>query len=189
MAKKKTILRDELKITGSGLYCYMPFERLDKNKKAVFKIGLATNSLNQRLEQYHTYFPLGVYMVAFLENPPIPKKLRSKEKETPTKQHYLAIEKFILNYIDEHGGKRIFSTTRIKNKNHLGEGETEWEYTNEKIIHEAFSEAHKKFGGNLKLFYLEGLDPETNKLTSINDIARANESEKPNYAGKIIFRF
>ena len=111
--KKITVLRDELKIKGSGLYCYMPFERLDKNKKAVFKIGLATNSFNQRLEQYHTYFPLGVYMCAFLENPPIPKKLSSKEKETPTKQHYLAIEKFIYLHAFENNFINSASVTEV----------------------------------------------------------------------------
>lgn len=62
--KKVTILNDELKIKGGGLYCYMPFEKLDKHKKAVFKIGLAID-FNSRTEIYHTYYPNGVYMVAF----------------------------------------------------------------------------------------------------------------------------
>lgn len=186
MSKKITVVRDELELKGGGLYCFMPFERIDKKKKAVFKIGLATN-FNSRLEQYHTYFPNGVYMVAFLENPPLPKVLRSKPKETPTKQHYLAIEKFIFNNVVENGGKRLYSTTRVKNPNADKEGETEWVYTNEVIIHNAFLEAKKKYGGNLKLFYLEGIDPNTNKLTSINELAKQLEDKTPNYTGKIIY--
>ena len=31
-------------------------------------------------------------------------------------------------------------------------GETEWFYTDEKIIHEAFTEAHKEFGGRLEKY-------------------------------------
>ncbi len=187
MSKKATVVRDELNLKGGGLYCFLPFERIDKNKKAVFKIGLATNSFNTRIEQYHTYFPNGVYMVAFLENPPVPKRLRSRPNETPKKQHYLAIEKFIFDNVVDNGGKRLYSTTRTKNKNANNEGETEWVYTNEKIIHNAFNDAKDKYGGNLKLFYLEGLDPDTNKFTSINEIAKANENTRPNCTGKIIF--
>ncbi len=184
--KKQTIVRDELNVKGGGLYAYMPFERLDSYHKAVFKIGMAAD-FNKRTEQYHTYFPLGVYMVAFLENPPVPRNTRRNQNETPTKAHYLKIEKFVLNYLDKHNAKMIHSTTRVKNPNVDKEGQTEWVYTNETLIHEAFTAAKKQFGGKLKLFYLEGLDPVTNKFTSINDIAKANEQSKPNYTGKIIF--
>jgi len=45
MSKKVTVVRDELDLKGGGLYCFLPFERIDKHKKAVFKIGLATNKL------------------------------------------------------------------------------------------------------------------------------------------------
>ena len=111
-------MQDELNITGGGIYCYMPYERLDKFKKAVFKIGLAID-FRSRTEQYNTYFPQGVYMVAFLIDPLIPKRLRGK-KDVTKKSYYLTIEKFVLNYIDTHGGKRILSSTRIKNINEDG---------------------------------------------------------------------
>ena len=195
--KKVTVIRDELKLTGGGLYCYMPFERLDKFKKAVFKIGLAID-FNSSTEQYHTLFPTGVCMVAFLQNPPIPRAmLRSytkeqkeqldKGKNSMKRIHYQKIEKFILDYVDTHGGKRIHSTTRVKNPNERNEGETEWTYTNDTIVHEAFDEAHKKYGGTLHSFYLEGLDPNTMEFTSINQIATQKEKTKPSYVGKIIF--
>lgn len=186
MSKKKTVIRDELELKGGGIYCFMPYERLDAKHKAIFKIGMAIN-FNSRTESYHTYFPLGVYMCAFLEDPPVPRKTRTREERTK-KSHYLTVESFILKYIDAHGGQRIMSTTRTRNKNANKEGETEWTYTNEDVIHEAFTEAHKKFNGKLKLFYLEGLDPESGKFTTINDIAKSNEQTKPHYAGKIIFK-
>jgi hypothetical protein len=69
---KYTVIRDELKLTGGGLYCFMPFAKLDRHKKAVFKIGLALD-LSNRTENYHTYFPNGVYMVAFLNQIPARK--------------------------------------------------------------------------------------------------------------------
>ena len=195
--KKATVVRDELKLKGGGLYCYMPFERLDKHKKAVFKIGMATD-FNHRTEGYHTYFPEGVYMVAFLQNPPVPRGLlrrytkEEKEKLDKGKNslkriHYMIIEKFVFDYVNTHGGKRIHSTTRVKNLNVENEGETEWTYTDELIVHEAFDEAHKIYGGNLHTYFLDGSDPSTNKFTSINQIATEREKEKPNYIGKIIF--
>ena len=185
--KKITVVGDELQLKKGGLYCYMPYENVDAKNKAVFKIGLAIN-FEKRTENYHTYFPLGVYMLDFLEAPPVPKATRLTQAVTK-KSHYITIESFILKYIDTHGGKRVYSSTRIKNPNLEKLGETEWSYTNENIIHEAFNQAHKKYGGTLHAFYLEGIDPTTNKLTTINDIAKENEKHKPNYIGKNYFPY
>jgi hypothetical protein len=182
--RKETVVKDDLNIKGGGVYCFMPFSSLDKNNKAVFKIGMSMN-FSSRTEAYHTYFPLGVYMVAFLENP---KMIQTRSKSTITrKQLFLKAEKWIMNYIEDNGGKRIKSTTRVQNANVDNEGDTEWFYTNEDLIHEAFTEAEKKFNGEKHLFYLEGLDPITNRFTSINDIAKKDENKKPNYTGKIIY--
>ena len=185
MSKKYTVIKDELNLKGGGLYCYLPFGNLDKHKKAIFKVGLAMN-FNNRTEQYHTYFPLGVYMIAFLEEPPIPKKTR-RNKELSKKEQYIKIENFIMDYLTEHKATRVYSTTRTQKLNAKNEGKTEWFYSNEDLIHEAFTEAKKKFGGDLKLFYLEGLDPETGEFSSINEAHKKEERQKPNYVGKIIF--
>lgn len=182
--KKETVLDDILRITGKGLYAIMPFEKLDRKKKAVFKIG-QTTSFRNRFDQYHTYFPKGVYYVAFLQNPPIPKPTRRNPDETPTVSQLLKIEKFILNRIEDLGGEPIYSTTRVQNQNQDKEGKTEWIYTNEQSVHIAFQDAHKKFGGQLHLFYLEGFDPLTQEFSSIND--NKNETQKPNYIGQIVY--
>ena len=186
--RKVTVIRDELKLKGGGLYCYMPFERLDQHKKAVFKIGMAID-FSKRTEGYHTYFPEGVYMVAFLQNPPVPRGLlRSytqeqkakleKGKGSMKKIHYMTIEKFILDYVDTHGGKRIHSTTRMKNLNEDKKGETEWTYTSDNVVNEAFDAAHKLYGGTLHSLFLDG----------INQTAAEKERSKPTYTGKIIFQ-
>lgn len=31
MSKKVTVVRDELDLKGGGLYCFLPFERIDKH--------------------------------------------------------------------------------------------------------------------------------------------------------------
>ena len=185
MSKKYTVVRDELNLKGGGLYCYLPFGNIDKHHKAIFKVGLAMNFKN-RTEQYHTYFPLGVYLVAFLEEPRVPMKTRNK-KEITKKEQYIKIENFIMDYLTKEGATSVHSTTRTKNQNDKKEGKTEWFYTNENLIHEAFDEAKNKFGGDLKLFYLEGIDPETGKYTSINEAFKKEEKKTPNYVGKIIF--
>ena len=33
-----TVIRDELNIHNGGIYCFMPFDRLDVHSKAVFKV-------------------------------------------------------------------------------------------------------------------------------------------------------
>jgi hypothetical protein len=185
MSKKYTVVFDELNLRGGGLYCFLPYENLDKHSKAIFKIGVAMN-FRSRIEQYHTYFPNGVYMVAFLEEPPVPIKTRSKKNITK-KELFIKIENFIMNYLAVNGAKRVYATTRIIRLNENKEGQTEWFYTNEDLIHEAFTEAKKEFGGETKLFFLEGIDPNTNKFISINDAIKKKENQKPNYVGKIVF--
>ena len=183
--KKATVVRDELKINGSGLYCILPFANLDKDEKAVFKVGLAIN-LNHRIESYHTSYPLGVYICAILSNPPLPPQTRGRS--ITRKVLLTIIESFLFTYIENHGGKRIYSTTRIKKMNENKEGITEFFYTDEFLIHEAFSAGKAKFGGDLHLYLLEGFDEETGKMTSINNTANEDEKIKPNYTGKIIFK-
>lgn len=174
---KYTVIRDDLKLKGGGLYAFMPFEKLDANGRAVFKIGLALD-LSNRTEQYHTYFPLGVYMVAFLNEIPARKYLRSMKKDMTTKELYLEIEKFIFNTVIKNGGKRLHSTTRVKNQNNKMEGQTEWVYCSVDDIHKAFSEAQVKFGGDVNTFDLNGINATAQQ--SIN-------SQKKKYIGEIIY--
>jgi len=116
MSRKKSVLVDELNIKDSGVYCFFPFSTLDKNDKGVFKIGIAKKSIYKRSEQYHTYFPMGFYYVAFLENARVPIKTRNKQETTIYKQ-YREIEKFITDYLIKHGANPIRTTARILHKN------------------------------------------------------------------------
>jgi hypothetical protein len=176
MSKKHTVLRDELMIKGGGVYCFLPFDNIDKFGNAVFKIGVAID-FNSRTEQYHTYYPLGVYFVAFLKEPRTPIHLRGK-KQITTKEQYLKIEKYVLEYLVDHGGENIKSTTRTRELNEKLEGKTEWVYAGEKLIHKAFVEAQKNYGGEVMLYSLKG----------INKKAVNKEKIIPNYEGKIIYK-
>jgi len=68
MSKKYTIVYDELQKRGKEFYCFLPYSNLDKHHKSILKIGM-TLDFGSRIEQYLTYFPNGVYMFAFLEEP------------------------------------------------------------------------------------------------------------------------
>ena len=149
MPLKENVIRDRLLITGNGVYCYLPYEKLDKDNKAVMKIGITTDTFSRRVEQYHTYYPLGVLLVGFLEI--APKKL-GRSWTT----YYKEIETFIFKKMKELGAKQIESTTRIK--------PTEWFYCDEKQVRDAFKLAEQEFGGNLHLFHLKNINRDANRL-------------------------
>ena len=185
-----------IKKDEGGLYSILPFERLDKDKKAVFKVGLA-DSFDKRFEGYHTDFPLGFYYKNLLASPTKgiedkPKKKTETDKEvkkpklTPDekrqlrinerKKYYRKIETAIFKDIEEHGGDRVKATTRIRNADENG-GDTEWFYTDEKTLDNAFKNAYKIYGGrNLE-----------NSLSHINRTATKNKREAT-YTGEIHFK-
>ena len=201
--KKMTVVGDSLKLRGKGgVYAVLPYEQLDDKNKAIFKIGMTTNYI-KRFEQMHLYFPEGVYFVNILSDPEVPewtkKQITQWKKEhnaeppsmqTKKSLFYKSIEEFIFNYVEDHGAKRIYATTRVIKPDSDDKGITEWVYTNEDIIHEAFVKAHETFiGGKLQTFYLHGLDPDTNEeVESINVLAQQRSKELPNFTGKVIFR-
>ena len=149
MSRKENVIRDELKIKGDGFYCFFPFERLDKYHKGIFKIGYTTNTNSNRVENYHTYFSLGVYVIASLEN------LYSKGivRNGYTKDmFYRTIEDHLFRILERSGAEPINTTTRV-----MRESKSEWFYTNVKTIHNAFIEISNQYGGDLKLFNLRGV--------------------------------
>ena len=154
----------ELGVKKDGIYCIFPFDSFDKHKKGCFKIGIATSgTFYNRLEQgYHTYYPMGFYYVAFLENP-------TKEKQGRTHlSYYRAIERYIFDNIE---GENVFTNART-----VKEGRTEWIYTNLKCIYAAFELAFEKFGGKQSTIHIVKFDKNTFK----------NE-QPPYFQGKINF--
>jgi hypothetical protein len=179
-----------LKKNEGGLYSILPYERLNRGK-ALFKVGLADN-FDKRFENYHTDYPIGFYIKNLLASPtkhkedfkvkPIYEGLRpSPEEKTVAKKatniKYLKhVEKFVFKEIKENGGKQLRTTTRVREANENG-GVSEWFYTNERTLDNAFKEAKEKFGGkNLE-----------NHLKNINEIADKNQ-KKSNYKAEIYYK-
>ena len=178
MRSKKITVLDEMGLKGGGIYCILPYERLDNQKKAVFKVGLASN-LRSRMEQHHTDYPLGFYYTAILENPLLSVKPKdTTEEKKATSRLLKKVEKYVFNEIENLGGQKIHSTTRVTNLNEKGEGATEWYYTNEDTIHQAFVNASIKFGGKLDISH----------LNDINKTAAQTEKRKKKYLAEIIYK-
>ena len=174
--RKVNVLMDELgysKTTG-GLYCIYPFANLKESptmkgddRKGCFKLGMTSTSFVQRMDSYHTAFPVGVFYFAFLGDIPIPPGTRARPRPTK-KSWYLKAETFLFKTMVELGGERIYSTARIKELgiNVDAGGVSEYFYCSLGQIHEAFNKVWAKFGGDLKLFNAENPGDDFNKMNS-----------------------
>lgn len=164
--RKKPFLERET-IQGSGVYCFFPFDSLDKHKKGVFKIGM-TGHFDKRAKNYHTYLPQGMFYKCFLRNPTLEKN------GLDTYQYYVKIEKEIFKNIKEFGGEVIEMQTRRRNN-----GETEWIYASEKMIEDAFDLAYEKYGD-------KNTDLEIGDLSHLNRLKPKLERDKI-FKGEIYF--
>ena len=186
MAKYKVIydIPDfHVKNGEGGLYSILPYERLDKHGKALFKVGFATN-FEKRFENYHTSYPLGFYFKNLLASPmkgkpafrdeveqefieehggrrPTPDE-RPKLRKKVEMQYYTSIEKYIFDKIKDRGGKRLKTTTRIRDADENG-GNSEWFYTNERTLDNAFKCAQKEYGGRNMVKSLSHINKEADK--------------------------
>ena len=118
MVLKKQYVLDELPINlkkdSGGLYAILPYNRLDSDGKALFKVGLALN-FRKRFEQYHTYYPDGMYYQNLLADPNKEKQdyyyrdPKDRNKRKFSEKRYLGhIEREIHDEIVEGGGKQFF---------------------------------------------------------------------------------
>ena len=146
-----------LRKNEGGLYAILPYEELDENNKALFKVGYADN-FEKRFEQYHTYYPFGFYYKNLLATP------TKKKNQQTKKQYYANIEKFIFHDIQNNGGRILKTTTRTK-KNYTKEhgGESEWFYTNERTLDRVFNNAFKIYGGKNLNTHLRDIKSEATK--------------------------
>ena len=61
---KYYVAHDELFLKGkNGLNGLLPFIRLDNKKKAILKVGMTSQDVATRIENYHSFHPLGSYIV------------------------------------------------------------------------------------------------------------------------------
>lgn len=169
--KKGNVLHDELKIKGkSGVYAFLPYEQLDRQKKAVFKVGMTSRDFADRIEEYHTYYPLGVYMCLFLTfqgMKPVPKKDQRK--------HFEKIEQDVFTAIQKHKGKRLKFPSRPGKK--WDYNDAEWVYATYDQIRQAFEDVQEEYKGELFEYNLDGINAEYRK----------NMRNVPKYEAKIVY--
>jgi hypothetical protein len=204
--RKMKVAQDILKLKGrGGCYCFMPYENFDDNDKALFKIGMSLD-LKSRIDEYHTYFPEGLYHVAFLVDPEVEEWSIEKKEEwrinanlkkfskndiikAMKTQKYKEIEKFLFDHVSKNDGRRLHATVNVRNADPITrKGATEWFYTDAGLIHEAFTNAEERYGGEKILYHFSGLDPDTGEnVESINELAEKRKRMFPNYSGNILF--
>lgn len=172
--RKNTVIHSELKIVGkSGIYCFLPYETLDKRSKAVFKIGMTTRDFADRIEDYHTYYPLGVYMVFLLTYEKMRgfSRLSAADKKTKKK----VLEEAVMNAVVEFEGQRM--------QFHSRPGRTgvnprsEWVYASYEQIEQAFEKVQTDNGGVLHKGH----------LNDINTTYAHNKKAKNIYEAKILY--
>lgn len=162
--RKYNVAHDELFLKGkTGLYCLLPFERIDENKKAVMKVGLTTRDFASRIEQYHTYYPLGLYCVMFLA-------CRRLKKGEDRGQLHRNMEKHLIESLKTANGKMLVYPSRLK--------KSEWFYTSVKELQIAFREVQATYGGVLHEFNLDGINKRYD-----NSIKKIRNK----YIGEIVF--
>jgi hypothetical protein len=170
MSKKYTVIQDleDFKVNkgDGGMYAIMPYERLDKHGNALFKVGQAKD-FRKRFESYHTYYPDGFYYKSLLKNPRANRKNENGERILNEKTYYNKVEKSLHQDIIDRKGKRLLTTTRVKNSkiNPENLGDTEWFYTDPKTLDKAFKATHQKFGGSLYNKDLDHINKEARKAS------------------------
>lgn len=162
--KKYNVSHDELFLKGNGLYCLLPFEKLDSNKKAVFKVGMTSQDVASRFENYHTYYPLGLYICFFLSYPRL-KKGQDRMKL------YKEMERKLITYLKETDAKMMLFPSRPSKR-------TEWFYTNYDDLQTSFRRVQAEYGGILHEFSLNGISKQYDTIMK----------NKNKYVGEIVFK-
>ena len=163
--KKYNVAHDELFLKGkNGLYCLLPFERLDSNKKAIFKVGRTSQDVATRIENYHTYYPLGLYICFFLAYPRVKK---DQDKMTL----YRKMEKELINNLKETDAKMMIFPSRPSKR-------SEWFYTDYDDLQYAFRQVQSDYGGVLHEFSLDGINKQYDTIMK----------NKKKYVGEIVYK-
>ena len=177
MVKKTSTVRDVLnfKSTKGGLYAIYPFDNINSNGFGLFKVGMAKESINSRLDHFFNYFPEQFRVIALMEFLKYPEFTdEDKKLYTTTRTHngvekisyvkyLLAKEKELQDYLIERGSTRIYSDGRVRNPQFAvdedgkkkdkvnNKGATEWFYTKEEWIKQWFKDEDRKLNTKLPI--------------------------------------
>jgi hypothetical protein len=177
LTKKKKIKKiGELKkaffegsdLEGGGVFCFMPYDFLDKYRMQNFKLQSSSNIHN---ENFKEYYPNGFSMIAWLLSPD-----KERRKYSVYLDYYTNIINFILLTIKQNGGQ----TPDLVNGN-----ETGWIYCSIEQIHDAFKTAQSIYGGLFTPFDLVGTSIKTGEF--ISKTVDDNIITKPQFVGKMVY--
>ena len=174
--RKPSVIRDELNFNSNlgGLYAIYPFDNVDTNGMGLFKVGMAKETLNNRLDHFFNYFPEQFRIVCLMEFLRYPVFTNDEKANYTTVRMYkgeekvsyvkflLAKEKELHDYLIEKGSTRIYSDGRVRNPqfatNEEGKkekvnnrGSTEWFYTKEEWIKQWFITEDRKLNRRLPI--------------------------------------
>jgi len=138
--------------TSSGIYCIYPFASITNTRHgqaAVFKVGVASDSFHLRFQQYHTYFPYGIFIVSLLKV--IPRAPHVNQLPTTAwnlfysayRRHLNEFEKRAFELLRENKGVIIKANNRTRNQSN-----TEWVYTTDEVIKRVFTELARQLNAN-----------------------------------------
>ena len=162
---KYTVANNKLNLGGkNGLYCFLPYERLDDKKKAI-KCGMTTQDFADRIENYHSYYPMGVYMCFFLS----PARMkRGQDKERTIRE----MERLLFDCVEEVGGKRMKSPSSI------WDFSSEWFYTSFSELTVAFEKVHEAYPGSILQQF---------SSSQINKNYKKNMKAKNKYVAQMVY--
>ena len=166
---KYTVANNELNLKNKcGLYCFLPYETLDHKKRAVFKCGLTTQEFAGRIENYHSYYPLGVYMCFFLS----PARMKRNQDKNKTIRE---MEQILFQYIQDEGGKRLQFPSRPTQK---WDYSSEWFYTSFDELGAAFEKVSNLYPGS-KLTKFDSSELDKNYKSNMKSLHK--------YVAKIVY--
>lgn len=173
---------DEMYYNDSrGIYCFFPFEKLDESNRGVVKIGNTTQTFQERLKSYHTYFVYGVYVLFFIKISP----KRGQPYPTDFKHILNIVEDYVIKDINEEKQSHVIIEPRRTWK----AGQSEWIYTDLKTIKKSFQKAvtHFKKVYPQLYFVFDGVNIDK----TINEIKNNYDRNKSNrrYTGETNYYF
>ena len=109
---------------------------MENDNKGVFKIGNTTQTFQQRLQQYHTYFVNGLYVLFFIS-------VNAKEDYSLPDdfKHLLNVmEDYVIKLVKAKDGVIIVDKRRT-----WKQGQSEWVYSDLETIQKCFKETVEEF--------------------------------------------
>ena len=151
-------------IEGGGVFCYMPYDALDKTSKSIFKIE-GSNNIEKSIKELKKYYPTGFYVTAILTD-----LIKNKKKEQTRIGHYqLIIKRMIKNLV-------LNRMAQVQK-----EYEDGWVYCSEKSIHDEFNEKSIRYKCNIHIYNLSGINKDTMKKIDEKQVV------VPTFSGKLVF--